>query len=88
MNWQPIETAPKGSGENGPRNVRDPAYVEPPILLIWSEEGPVVGYYDWYYHPGYGCGAEPNEPAWRSHPEGGRIYGAKLWTTITPPEQP
>lgn len=82
--WLPIETAPRGSGEDGPSNVNDPAYIEPPHLLLWTQEGIRVGYYDWYYHPGYGRGADPNEPAWRDA-DGGRLYGPSHWMPLPPP---
>lgn len=81
MAWQPIETAPRGSGEDGPGDTRHPDYVQPPQLLLWTQEGPVVGYYDWYYHPGYGNGAEPGESTWRDH-DGGRTYGASHWMPL------
>lgn len=85
MEWQPIETAPRGSGENGPNDTRHPDYVEPPKLLLWTEEGPVVGYYDWYYHEGYGNGTELGVSAWRDH-NGERTYGATHWMPL--PEAP
>ncbi len=64
--WQPIETAPRGSGEDGPNMVTHPDYVAPPRLLLATEDGLEVGYYDWYYHAGYGMGAEPRVSAWRN----------------------
>lgn len=64
MNWKPIETAPKGSGDQGPSDSGDKDYVEPPKLLLWTEEGPVIGYYDWYYHEGYGMGDGERDSAW------------------------
>lgn len=82
--WQPIETAPRGSGMSGPSSVRHPEYVEPPKLLLWTQEGPVVGYYDWYYHPGYGHGAEEGESVWRDH-DGGRTYGVTHWMPLPQP---
>jgi hypothetical protein len=82
--WQPIETAPRGSGENGPGNVDDPDYVEPPILLLCTPEGQRVGYYDWYYHPGYGRGADPHESPWRCA-EGGQAYKPTHWMPLPPP---
>lgn len=85
--WQPIETAPRGSGIDGPDSVTHPDYVDPPKLLLWTEEGPLVGYYDWYYHPGYGRGAEDGESAWRDH-SGARTYGASAWQPLpAPPAQ-
>lgn len=82
--WQPIETAPRGSGEDGPSDTRHPDYVQPPKLLLWTEEGIVVGYYDWYYHPGYGRGAEPGVSAWRDR-EGGEVYGPTHWMILPQP---
>jgi len=82
--WQPIETAPRGSGEDGPRNTRDPEYIKPPTLLLWTQEGPRVGYYDWYYHPGYGRGANPHESPWRCA-DGGQAYGPTHWMPLPPP---
>lgn len=75
MKWQPIETAPRGSGEDGPQSVNDPDYVEPPKILLLTEEGIAVGYYDWYYHAGYGLGAEPGVSAWRDR-TGEQLFGA------------
>lgn len=82
--WQPIETAPRGSGEDGPHDTRDPAYIEPPTLLLWTQEGPRVGYYDWYYHPGYGRGADPHESPWRCA-EGGQAYRPTHWMQLPEP---
>ena len=79
--WRPIETAPRGSGEDGPSNVTHPDYVAPPNLLLWTQEGMVVGYYDWYYHPGYGRGAEPGVSAWRDAC-GGEAYGPTHWMPL------
>lgn len=85
--WMDIETAPRGSGEDGPGSVKHPDYVEPPKLLLWTQEGHVVGYYDWYYHPGYGRGAEDGESVWRSH-DGARTYGASHWMPLPDPPKP
>jgi hypothetical protein len=82
--WQPIETAPRGSGLDGPRDVRHPDYIKPPKVLLWTAEGVVVGYYDWYYHEGYGEGWEPGESAWRDH-TGERTYEATHWMPLPPP---
>lgn len=82
--WRPISEAPRGSGMNGPQSTQHPNYVEPPKLLLWTQEGPVVGYYDWYYHPGYGRGADEGESAWRDH-HGGRTYGVTHWMPLPPP---
>lgn len=76
--WLPIDSAPRGSGEDGPRDTRHADYVKPPMLLLWTQDGPIVGYYDWYYHPGYGFGSAPGESAWRDSSHG-PIYGATYW---------
>ncbi len=86
MNWQPIETAPKGSGMDGPESCSHPDYVEPPTILIFTEEGARVGYYDWYYHEGYGAGAENGVSAWRGA-EGERLYGPSHWMPLPPPPE-
>ena len=80
--WLPIASAPRGSGENGPRSVNDPAYVQPPDLLLIHPEGISVGYYDWYYHPGYGVGASQYEPVWRSRPDGAGLDGVTHWMPL------
>lgn len=85
--WLPIETAPRGSGENGPRSVNDPSYVKPPDLLLIHPEGISVGYYDWYYHPGYGVGASPYAPVWRSRPDGEGLDGVTHWQPLPPAPQ-
>ena len=87
MEWQPIETAPRGSGENGPFMVSHPDYVEPPKLLLWTPEGMTVGAYDWYYHAGYGRGAEDGVPAWRQAISYEPIYGATHWMPLPAPPQ-
>lgn len=52
--WQPIETAPKGGGAE---RTDDPAYVEPPqILLLFPRGERRVGHWDAYYAEG-GAGA-------------------------------
>ncbi len=85
--WQPIETAPRGSGEDGPGTVTHPDYIAPPRLLLATEEGLTVGYYDWYYHPGYGRGAEPGVPAWRSV-DGESVFDPTHWMPLPDaPEQ-
>ena len=86
MEWQPIETAPRGSGEDGPSDTRHADYVSPPQILLWTEEGITVGYYDWYYHEGYGRGAEPGESAWRTN-GGDRAYDPSHWMPLPPPPQ-
>lgn len=48
--WQPIETAPKGGGEE---MVTDPKYMEPPNILLKFECGNFsVAHWDWYYAEG------------------------------------
>jgi hypothetical protein len=64
MPWASIETAPKGSGKDGPWDVRHPEYVKAPHLLLWTSDGAAIGYYDWYYHKGFGRGAHLRESAW------------------------
>jgi hypothetical protein len=51
--WQPIETAPKGGGAE---RVTDPAWVDPPKILLAFDGGAVaVCYWDYYYdHGGMG----------------------------------
>jgi hypothetical protein len=58
--------------------VTHPDYVAPPRLLLDTDEGLVVGYYDWYYHPGYGRGAEPGVSAWRTG-DGQQAYNPQGW---------
>lgn len=79
--WRPIEEAPKGSGESGPASVKHPDYVSPPWLLLATTTGFAVGLYDWYYHPGYGRGAEDGQPAWRNQ-EGGPIFDPTHWQPL------
>ena len=64
MEWQPIETAPRGSGENGPDRVDAPDYEAPPRILLLVDGQVEVGSYDWYYHEGYGNGAHERDTAW------------------------
>ena len=60
MDWQPIETAPKGGGAE---LVTDPNWVEPPRILMKFEHGEIsVAYWDWYYAEG-GAGYSGGE-AW------------------------
>lgn len=85
--WQPIETAPRGSsGNGGPRDTRHPDYVQPPKILLWTQEGLIVGYYDWYYHKGYGNGGQLGESAWRDI-GGGQAYEPTHWRPLPPPPQ-
>ena len=87
MKWQPIETAPRGSGEDGPNSIIHPMYVQPPEILLWTSEGATVGYYDWYYHPGYGAGADPSECPWRTK-EGEGAFAPTHWMPLPePPEE-
>lgn len=79
--WQPIGTAPRGSGMDGPDQANHPDYIDPPRILLFTEEGIVVGYYDWYYHPGYGFGADEGASAWRTN-DGGQTYGVTHWMPL------
>lgn len=81
--WRPIADAPKGSGESGPASVKHPDYVSPPWLLIATTTDFAVGSYDWYYHPGYGRGAEDGQPAWRNQ-EGGPIFDPTHYQPLPP----
>ena len=52
-NWQPIETAPKGTWLSGPNDTRHADYVKPPRLWLLLDDGePCVGYADAYYAQG------------------------------------
>jgi hypothetical protein len=84
MEWLPIETAPKGSGMDGPNNVKHPDYVAPPKLLLATPYGITVGNYDWYYHEGYGYGAEEGVPAWRNCADE-PLYDVTHWMPLPPP---
>ena len=84
MDWQLIETAPRGSGENGPQQVTHQDYIAPPRILLSTSEGIIVGYYDWYYHAGYGRGAEYGESAWRDS-DGDQAYNPTHWMPLPPP---
>ena len=58
--WRPIRSAPKGGGAD---LVTDPAWVEPPKILLRFDNGEIsVGYWDWYYAEG-GNGYQGTE-AW------------------------
>lgn len=51
--WQPIETAPKGSWLAGPNDMRHPDYVQPPHLwLLLLDKQRCVGSADAYYAEG------------------------------------
>jgi hypothetical protein len=82
--WQEIETSPRGSGEDGPCSTSHPDYVEPPQVLLYSKDGIVVGYYDWYFHPGFGQGAADGESAWRDH-TGEPVYSPTHWMPLPDP---
>lgn len=59
--WLPIESAPKGGGAE---YTTDPAWVEPPrILLLFGDGSQSVGYWDWYYAEG-GHGRRDGLSAW------------------------
>lgn len=50
MDWNPMDSAPKGGGAEF---VTDPAYVEPPrILLLFEEGNQSVAHWAWYYAEG------------------------------------
>lgn len=80
--WQAIETAPRGSGKDGPQMTTHPDYVAPPELLLKHADGIAVGCYEWYYHPGYGRGADINEPVWRSCPDYSGLYEVTHWMPL------
>lgn len=65
--WQPIETALKGGfplGFTGDRVTTDPAWVEPPKILLLCRDGNVsIAYWDWYYAEG-GNGFDGSGEAW------------------------
>jgi hypothetical protein len=63
--WQPIETAPKGNGDQF-ESVTDPGYIAPPKILMLFEDGnQSVTHWDWYYAPGgYGHAQAQGGPAW------------------------
>ena len=63
--WQPIETAPKGNGDQF-ESVTDPGYIAPPEILMLFEDGnQCVVRWDWYYAPGgYGHAHAQDGRAW------------------------
>lgn len=65
--WEPIETAPKGGfpeGFTGELLTTDPAWVDPPRILVTKADGDLaIVYWDWYYAEG-GNGFEVNKTAW------------------------
>ncbi len=84
--WRPIETAPRGSGLDGPHRRDAVGYVDPPALLLASRDGVVeVGSYDWYYHPGYGNGGSLGQSPWRDHYEGREIPEVTHWMPLPQP---
>jgi hypothetical protein len=87
--WLPIETAPRGSGEDGPGSTIHPDYIEPPQILLMTAEGPMVGAYDWYYHPGYGAGGNVGESPWRAVGSYEQCYEPTHWMPLpaTPTEE-
>ena len=61
--WQPIETAPKGTW-GSVMYTNDPRYVEPPTLLLLLEDGKqCCGYADYFYvsEDSYWCEAVSGE---------------------------
>ena len=60
--WQPIETAPKGAYS---LHKDDPEWVDPPRVLLSTQEGVVIAQWDYYYDGSVGghgyCG---NDSAW------------------------
>lgn len=76
-----VETAPRGSGVDDPDYLRCANYVSPPYLLLWAEDGPAIGSYDWYYHPGFGSGAEDGVSPWRDR-NGEEIRGVTHWREL------
>lgn len=84
--WQPIDTAPKGSGADGPQDVRHPDYVEPPKLWLFLTDGEqCLGYWDWYYAEG-GSGYDGGT-AWVENLSGERVYPTH-WTVVSLPSPP
>jgi hypothetical protein len=68
--WKPIDTAPKG---HFVESVHDPAWVEPPEILLLFERGEVrVGRWDWYYAEGGAGAAESKGHGW-TEPTSGEI---------------
>jgi hypothetical protein len=84
--WRPIETAPKGGGAE---LVKDPAWVEPPkLLLLFEEDQRAVGVWDWYYAEG-GHGYRDDVSAWLEPISGEQIalyYGEPThWRPLPAP---
>lgn len=81
--WQPIETAPKGSWPDGPQDTRDPAYVKPPHVWLLLQDGQrCVGYFDAYYAEG-GNGYD-GDPPWVEEFSGERVRPTH-WTELPDP---
>lgn len=66
--WQPIETAPKGGGAE---LVTDPAWVDPPAVLLFCDDVSFAARWDWYYAEG-GAGHD-GRSAWIICPSGERV---------------
>ncbi len=86
--WQPIESAPKGGGAE---RTDDPAWVEPPkILLLFEDENISVGYWDWYYAEGVGHGYQGCQ-AWVEPCSGELLdmhYNDPIsWMPLPPPKE-
>jgi len=86
VRWKPINTASRGSGPDGPDMTTAPGYVRPPRLLLYTAEGIATGYYDWYYHPGYGGGGDLGESPWRQVFSGEQLYEVTHWMEL--PQEP
>ena len=83
--WKPIETAPKGSGLDGPDRVDHPDYIKPPKLLLLYGNEMSVGYYDWYYHEGYGRGYDGKTSAWVADNENFTCTDPDMWMPLPEP---
>lgn len=86
--WQSIETAPKGGGAE---MVTDPAWVDPPRILLRFEDGEIsVAYWDWYWAEG-GHGFN-GQLAWIEPCSGEQLslhYGKPThWMPLPPPQEP
>ena len=81
--WQPILTAPTGSGPHGPDDTRHPDYVTPPAVLLTLSDGHCcVGYWDWYYAEG-GTGDDGCSSAWVEQVSGERVTPT-YWMLLPP----
>lgn len=86
MDWQKIETAPKGGGAE---LTSDPNWVKPPeILLLCADGHMVVGRWEWYYAEG-GAGWMGDVSAWSDSINGEQIarhYGEPThWMPLPKP---